>query len=194
MKKITSLLPIFAFVVLLASCNSSGEKKTDRIDTSDFQTVSASNLYQLSIPKYMKSATGLNVDASMQYQNIYKETYLAIIDEDKDDFTDVFKELGEYDDQLSVAGNYRRTQVEYFTDGIDIRNISEPVKLTIGGLSAEQVEFTARVPEVSYDIYYLMTFIEGRENIYMMMEWTLDENKETYKETFKKMAETFTEL
>ncbi len=194
MKKLISALPIFALLILISSCGGIGEKKAESLDVSEFKTVTAPEMYQMSVPKYMKEASGLNVDASLQYQNIYKETYLAVIAEDKEDFIDVFKELGQFDEKLTVAGNYRKTQIEYFTEGIDIKSKSDPVATTINGMAAEQIEFTARVPEVSYDIYYLMTFIEGRENIYMMMEWTLEENKAKYSDTFKEMAQSFTEI
>ncbi|MDC8004013.1 hypothetical protein POV27_08110 [Aureisphaera galaxeae] len=193
MKKIIALSTVISLFLLFTSCNFGGKGAED-LDTSDFRVESALQMYQISIPKYMKKAEDLNADASMQFQNIFKETYLAIIDEDKTDFVDVFKELGQYDDGQSIAGNYRNVQMDYFTEGMNMLSDATPKKVTINGLDAEQVAFTARVPEVDYDIYYIITFIEGRENVYMVMEWTLAEYEEKYKTTFLQMIDTFTEI
>ncbi len=193
MKKITALSTVFSLFLLLTSCNM-GNKGAEDLDASEFKVESALQLYQISVPKYMKRALDLNQDASLQFQNIFKETYLAIIEEDKSDFVDVFKELGEYDDAQSIAGNYRNVQVDYFTEGMNMISRTEPKKVTINGLNAEQVEFTANVPEVDYDIFYLLTFVEGREHVYMIMEWTLAEYADKYKGTFYQMVDTFTEI
>ena len=194
MKRISAISTVFSLFLLLTSCGNMGSKDGGDIDPSEFQAESALQQYQISIPKYMKKATGLNQDASLQFQNVFKETYIAIIDEDKSDFVDVFKELGRYDEAQSIAGNYRNVQMDYFTEGMEIVSETTPKKVTINGLNAEQVEFTARVPEVDYDIFYVLTFVEGRESVYMIMEWTLSEYKDKYKETFYYMADTFTEI
>ncbi len=194
MKRISAISTVFSLFLLLTSCGNMGGKDGGDIDPSEFQAESALQQYQISVPKYMKKATGLNQDASLQFQNVFKETYIAIIDEDKSDFVDVFKELGRYDEAQSIAGNYRNVQMDYFTEGMEIVSETTPKKVTINGLNAEQVEFTARVPEVDYDIFYVLTFVEGRESVYMIMEWTLSEYKDKYKETFYYMADTFTEI
>ncbi len=194
MKKLPAIVLTFSLAFLVYSCGGIGEKKAEELDVSEFKTEQVEGMYEIDIPNYMKEAFDLNDDASLQFQNIYKETYIAIIDEDKSDFIEVFKDLNEYDDGLSVAGNYRNIQMQYFTEGIQIDERSEPQKMTINGMDAEQVEFTGRVPEVDYDIYYLMTFIEGQDDVYMMMEWTLANFKDKYQSTFKQMADTFKEI
>jgi hypothetical protein len=142
----------------------------------------------------MKEASDLNMEASMQFQNIYKETYLAIIDEDKSDFVEAYKELGAYDSSLSTIGNYRKIQLDYFMERLKVIERSAPKLITIDGRSAEQVEFTGRVAEVDSDIFYIMTFVEGRNDVYMIMTWTLGNSEETYIETFYQMVDSFREL
>ncbi|GAB5399338.1 MAG: hypothetical protein Aureis2KO_09230 [Aureisphaera sp.] len=171
-----------------------GNKGAEDLDTSDFKVESALEMYQISIPKYMKKSNDLNYDASLQFQNIFKETYIAIIDEPKNDFVEAFRDIEEYNEEQSVSGNYRSAQMDYFTEGMTMVERGTPKKVSINGMDAEQVEFTASVPEVDYDIYYLLTFVEGRENIYMVMQWTLAEYKETYKGTFYQMIDTFKEI
>ena len=192
MKKIAIPFILLAISLSLFSClGNSGNKNSE---DNDFRTESALGLYEIQVPKFMTATSGLNADASLQFQNIYKETYLAIIEESKDEFIDTFKELGEYDEAKSPAGNYQTIQMNFFSDGMNVNRMSTPKKMKINGMDAEQVEFVGRVPEIDFDIYYLMTFVEGEETLYMVMEWTLSKNEETYKDTFKKMAESFKEI
>jgi len=193
MNKSIRFFTVFLLLFLVYSCGF-GEKKPEKVNNSNFRTESALGLYEISIPKYMKTATDLNADASMQFQNIYKETYLAIIDEDKDDFVDAFKELNEYDASLSTAGNYRKIQMDYFLESMEVIKKSTPKPVEINGMSAEQVEFTGRVPGVDFDIFYVMTFVEGQDNLYMMMIWTLGKSEGKFKDTFYRMADSFNEL
>lgn len=184
MRKSITFLSSLALLFFLTSCDGGG----------DLKTVSALGLYEVTMPGYMSKATDLNVDASMQYQNIFKETYLAIIDEDKTDFVDAFRDLGEYDSSLSTVGNYRKIQIDYFSESVNVLRMGEPKRFSINGMEAEQVEFGGRVADVDYDIYYIMTFIEGQENLYMMMTWTLGTSADEYKIDFLAMANSFNEF
>jgi hypothetical protein len=194
MKKSISLLSTLVLLFLLYSCGGIGGKKVEDLKSSDYTTESALGLYEITIPKYMKVATDLNMEASMQFHNIYKETYLAIIDEDKSDFVVAYQELGAYDYSLSTIGNYRKIQLDYFMERLKVIERSAPKLLTIDGRSAEQVEFTGRVADVDSDIFYMMTFVEGRNDVYMIMTWTLGNSEETYRETFYHMTDSFREL
>ncbi len=192
MKKVTLSLILLIITLTLSSCLGNSEKKKAGDD--DFRTESALDLYEIQVPKYMTSTAGLNSDASMQFQNIYKETYLAIIEESKEEFIETFKDLGQYEEAKSAAGNYQTIQMNFFSEGMEVSRMSTPKKMKINGMDAEQVEFVGRVPEIDFDIYYLMTFVEGKETLYMVMEWTLSDNEDTYKDTFKQMAESFKEI
>lgn len=194
MKRSISLLSTFLLLFLLYSCGGIGEKKVGDLKSSDFTTESALGLYEISVPKYMKKASELNMDASMQFINIYNETGLAIIDEDKSDFVEAYEELLEYDSSLSTIGNYRKIQVDYFMERMDVISQDAPKKITIDGMAAEQVEFTGRPADLDYDFFYIMTFVEGRNDLYMIMTWTLGDSQETYKETFYFMVDSFREL
>jgi len=194
MKKSISLLSTYVLLFLLYSCGEIGGKNVEDLESSDYTTESALGLYEISVPKYMKEASDLNMEASLQFNNIYKETYLAIIDEDKSDFMEAYEELGAFDNSLSTIGNYRKIQLDYFMARLDVINQDVPRQLTIDGMDAEQVEFTGRVADVDSDIFYMMTFVEGRNDVYMIMTWTLANSKETYRETFYHMVDSFREL
>jgi hypothetical protein len=194
MKRSISLLSTFVLLFLLYSCGGIGGKKAEDLKSSDFTTESALELYEISVPKYMEEASDLNMEASMQFRNIDKESYLAIIDEDKSDFVEAYKELGAYDSSLSTIGNYRKIQLDYFMERLEVISQSAPKQLNIDGMDAEQVEFTGRVAVVDSDIFYMMTFVEGRNDVYMIMTWTLGNTEETYIETFYHMVDSFREL
>ena len=194
MKRSISLLSTFLLLFLLYSCGGIGEKKVGDLKSSDFTTESALGRYEISVPNYMKEVSDLNMEASIQFQNIYKETYLAIIDEDRSDFMEAYKEVGVYDSSLSTIGNYRKVQLDYFMERLDVTDQSAPKQLSIDGMDAEQVEFIGRAAHVDSDIFYMMTFVEGRNDLYMIITWTLGDSKETYKEIFYFMVDSFREL
>jgi len=194
MKRSISLLSTFLLLFLLYSCGGIGEKKVGDLKSSDFTTESALGRYEISVPNYMKEVSDLNMEASIQFQNIYKETYLAIIDEDRSDFMEAYKEVGVYDSSLSTIGNYRKVQLDYFMESLDVTDQSAPKQLSIDGMDAEQVEFIGRAAHVDSDIFYMMTFVEGRNDLYMIITWTLGDSKETYKEIFYFMVDSFREL
>lgn len=164
--------------------------KEEVLEDADFKEVDVEHRYRLSLPNYMRETTGLNSEASLQYQNIFKETYTIVIDEPKDEFVQVFKELGQYNDEISLIKNYRDVQLQLFAQRMNIENQGSPVQLKIDGMDAEMVDIDGTVEGVSEKISYFLTFVEGRENVYMIMSWTMTSRKEIYKATFEKLAKS----
>ncbi|MDC6365053.1 MULTISPECIES: hypothetical protein [Flavobacteriaceae] len=157
----------------------------------DFNQVEINNEYLLSLPKFMKKATSLNEEASLQYQNIFKETYTIVIDESKEEFIEAFTDLGEYNEDISVAKNYRDVQLQLFSESMNIEKESTPVALKINGMDAEMVDIDGTVDGIDEDISYFLTFIEGTEKVYMIMSWTLTNKKDTHGPTFESIAKSF---
>lgn len=194
MTKFRDFMSLFFLLILLNSCGGPGGSSSEDLNPKDFKTEAYEDLYEIAVPKYMKKASGLNQDASMQFENILKETYLAIIDEDKSDFVDAFSEYDALNPEMSTIANYRNIQVDYFMESLQVIKNGTPKAMNINGMPAEQVEFTGRVKDVPYDIFYLMTFVEGDEDLYMIMTWTLSDSEDKYKPTLYTMAESFKEL
>jgi hypothetical protein len=188
--KKTSLL--FFLVAFMISCGN--DNKSLNIAT-DFKKINVNNLYTIKLPKYMDEAKeDLNDVASLQYENQLKETYLLIIDESKKEYIDSYRRFDEYNEELSVAENYKNAQLELIQEGIKTLRLSEPSTSKINGLDVVHLELDAKVEGVFYDITYFFNFIEGKENMYMIMAWTLTSEKDTYREVFKKAASTFSLL
>lgn len=185
-KVVAQSIILLAGAVLLISCFGAGGRKEEKVDLVPIRVSD----YELSVPSYMKEGD-LNEDASLQFQNIFRETYVIVIDEGKQEIRDVYLSLNEYDTTRSAVDNYTNIQLSLLHESMAIDSLSEIQSLTVNNLEARQVELIARVEGVSKDIYYLLTFVEGDSNVYMIMSWTLADRKEKYSNTFKKMAKTF---
>lgn len=189
MKKLLFGFAASIIAVSMTACGGGGTENLSLED--DFEKVEVNGLYELSVPDYMEEATDLNDEASLQYQNALKETYVIVIDEPKGDFEDIFRALGEWDDNMSLVENYRAVQVSYFSEGTKIYDQSKPKSLEIDGLDAEIVTIEGRPDGMIYDIYYMLGFIEGKDNIFMVTAWTLLERKQKYEKTFEMIVKSF---
>jgi len=183
-------------VVLLTlsytSCRNSEEKKngSDAM-AKDFNTVAINNEYQISIPRFMQGTTGLNEEASLQYQSLLKEAYLLVIDEPKAGFEEVYRDLNQYDDELSIMQNYRDARLRILSRTTKINRKTKPKSIKIHELDAETMELDANIEGVANEISYFLTFVEGGDRVYMIMAWTLKDKKMEHEKTFKTIAESF---
>lgn len=191
MRKTYQLLSLGFAAVILAACGSSRGEELSLED--DFQEVEINGQYKMHVPDYMNQSYDLNAEASLQYQNTTKETYVIIIDEDKEEFVEMFQLIGMYDDELSVIDNYASVQTQSLLENVTVEEKTEPKSYEINGLPAVTTEIQGEATGVVYPIYYYMTFIEGADDLYMIMTWTLKESKDTYKGTFEKMVKSFEE-
>ncbi|PHR46596.1 MAG: hypothetical protein COA32_10660 [Fluviicola sp.] len=162
--------------------------KEEEKATTATKVIEVKNQYSMEVPEFMTQVTSLNDEASFQSQNIYKETYIIVIDEPTDEFISVFKSLEGYDDSLSVVENYRVVQTNFISEDMQIDKMSEPKSLTINGLNAEQIAIEGSVPGLNAKLYYLYTFVEGKDNVYMVMAWTLNSRKDKYADVLEEMS------
>jgi len=189
----TKFASIFVLSILFCSaCKNFKAKENDsEPKDEDFNTVGVNNEYQIEIPRFMNGTTGLNEEASLQYQSLRHEAYLLIIDEPKLGFEQVYRDLEQYDDELSVLQNYRDARIQILSRTTKIINKFNSKPFKINGLDAEFLELEAKVNGVEDEIFYFLTFVDGGEKVYMIMAWTLKNRKEEHKKTFKTIAESF---
>lgn len=190
MNKILSLVGI-ALLLSLSACSDLSSKKEETLTEADLKYVQINNEYSMSLPKYMTKAKNLNDEASLQYQNVFKETYIIVIDEDKQEFIDTFIDMGVYDSTLSVVENYRDAQVNAMSENMTIVKEGNPVALKINNRDAQTIQFDGNIEGVKNDIAYYLTFVEGNDKVYMIMAWTLVNRKAKYGKTFDTMVKTF---
>jgi hypothetical protein len=180
---------VVGLILLLTSCFNL--KKEESLADTEFKTVKTGNEYSLDIPSHMKEAKNLNDDASLQYQNLFKELYVVVIDEDKQNFIDTFIEADEYDTTKSVIENYCIVQLKSFGESIEITQQPEPVTLKINGLDAQKAQFDGKVEGINAEIAYFTTYVEGKDKVYMIMAWTLKDRKEKYSKILETIGGTF---
>lgn len=191
MKTKSTFILFLATLSIISCIDFSDNIKKEPLSDDDFKSVVTNEEYEVLLPKYMKEASDLNDEASLQYQNIFKETYFVVIDEPAEDFVTVFKDLDEYDESKSVVSNYKDTQLKFFRESLTDYDFLEENSLKINGMEAEIVYFNGKVAGVIYPINYCLTFIEGDKNVYMLMAWTLKNKKDKYRATFDKMVKSF---
>ena len=189
----TKFASIFVLSILFCSACKNFKAKENDSEPKDenFNTVGVNNEYQIEIPRFMNGTTGLNEEASLQYQSLRHEAYLLIIDEPKLGFEQVYRDLEQYDDELSVLQNYRDARIQILSRTTKIINKFNSKPFKINGLDAEFLELEAKVNGVDDEIFYFLTFVDGGEKVYMIMAWTLKNRKEEHKKTFKTIAESF---
>lgn len=187
-------ITIFAYLVAL-SLNSCFDKIKDKLEEGkpekpEYKTVEI-NDFSISIPEYMKETDQLHDDAVLQYMNIYKETYIVILEESKEEFIRVYKDLEEYNDSILIIRNYALVQKNFLKENIKVKEQTELQSLKINGMDAEMTELQGMVEGMPVEAAYLMALIEGRDNIYFIMTWTLKDKFEKYKSTFEEMIKSF---
>lgn len=186
-------IPALFFTLSLISCLPNKEKN-DKPEKVALEAVTINDgQFTMEVPEFMSKASSLNDAASLQYQNIFKETYVIVIDESKDEYLNAYKDLDVYDTARSVIANYMDTQVQSTTSSLDVIEKSKIASFKTHGLKAKSIEIDANLEGVSSSITYFMTCIEGRDHLYMVLAWTLRDKKDKHRETFKRMVRTFRE-
>lgn len=179
MKKIFLIL-ISAFV--LQSCGSSeGE-----------QEVTIGNRYKLSVPSFLSESNELNDDASLQYQNIWKEFYVITIDESKEEFVEAIEGNGLSGLYNTDLEGYSQLILGFFKEGIEGAKQSKMIDTTVNSLQAKLTAFEGRVEGI--DVYYLMGMYEGEKGFYQVLTWTLKEKKDEYKSQMEKIVYSLKEI
>lgn len=174
MKKVISL---FLTILSLVACTSNEEFKTIAI-----------NDYSIGLPSFLSEGKGLNDDASLQYQNLFKELYIVVIDENKESFKEAI-EINELEDVYETNFNgYTELLIGSLEEAVKFKNKKE-TETKINGLPAKILEFEGNVDGI--DIYYQVAYIDGITNYYQIMTWTLANKKETYQKTMNEIFKSF---
>ena len=167
-----------SMVLLVVSC----EQKDD------LQTITIGNEYSIALPSSLSKAENLNTEASLQYQNIFRELYVIVLDEPK-------KEVDSYLESTSSASGlngYAKLLKNNFKEALEKPTFSEPKNSQINGLKAQLHSVSATV-EAS-EIYYELAYIEGKSNYYQVLVWTVYDQKENHIEEMKEIISSFKEL
>lgn len=173
MKKI---IPLCLFYLLL-SCNS---KKAE--------TVTINNKYSVELPGFLSKATNLNEEASLQYQNIFKEFYVIVLDEPKKVLIDIADDLA-VEPNLESYFSVLKSGMEETFDNVAFIDIKDT---KINGLKAKTFAVTGNVEGI--DAYYKIAYIEGKDSYYQILTWTLLKNQQKHTPEMDKIIASFKEI
>jgi hypothetical protein len=175
MKKILLLLILTAF-----SCDVKEE----------FKTITISDKYSLDIPESFEKANNLNDEASLQYQNSFKEFYVIVMDEPKATF-DSAVVYNDVDMTPDLEGYYKAIQVN-LKNAIKKIKIFDQKNTEINGRKTKIFSVTGNVE--GYDIFYRYAIIQGKKDYYQIMLWTEQKNGDQYLATMDQSIHSFKEL
>lgn len=156
---------------------------------SNYISVGIDSLFQIDLPHYMKPVSKLHPDASFEYANIYKETYFVVIQENKYDFVDTFKQFGEYDSKVSIIENYKNVQKGMFSENVTNIKIQEYGLNEINNKPARQLKILGEIDNIK--AAYIVAFIEGDTDIFMLMNWTVGNRINKFENSFEYINGSF---
>lgn len=151
------------------------------IAAQSFSTQKGGHCYTLDIPDYMTKTYSLNDIASLQYQNIQREAYTIVIEDEKAHLESLGIKFVDAEDFLAEF-------VENYKAGEENRKLSPAANFNANGNSASQtaLEWTEEVG----NFYMLITVVESKTHFYKIMSWTLGENQDKLKADFQKIAQS----
>ena len=179
MRCIFSLILVFVII----SCKDKAPQKV-----SNFNKIAIDSTYMLEVPKYMERME-LNDQASLQYGSRFKDAYTVVISEDKKDFIGYFREIGMYNENLSILKNYTAAQVNYFRETMKASKIEQHDLKQINGYNAHQFRIEHNVNH--YKMAYLIAYIETEGDLFMIMNWTPLDKFDQLENTFSTINSSF---
>lgn len=171
-------LIVFSFFALLVSC-----------DSNKVETVTVKNKYSLELPEFLSEARDLHDKASLQYQNAFKEFYVVVIDEPKQEFLEVAEGTTDFTPDFNGYHQILRSSLE---ETIKESEFTPTKDVRINGLKAKTFSLTGKVEEIP--IFYDIAYIEGKDTFYQVVIWTLKSSKEKFKEPMDKILSSFKEI
>ncbi|MCO5252136.1 MAG: hypothetical protein M9949_12070 [Candidatus Kapabacteria bacterium] len=162
---------LLVFIIILPST----------IMAQSYSTQKGGHCYTLDIPDYMTKTYTLNDVASMQYQNIQREAYTMVIEDEKAQLESIgikFVDAADFLDQFIVA---------YMVDS-ENRKTSKATTFNSNGNPCAQLELEWN--DEANAFYMLITVVETKTHFYKVMSWTLAENKDKLKYDFQKTAKS----
>lgn len=168
--------------IILSSCQPSDAVKT----------VTVENRYSVSIPSFLTEVHNLNEDASLQYQHAWKEFYVIVIDESKEEMEKaltVNNLTGSYSNDVD---GYANLLLKGFEQAISVSSKSDLVDTLVNGMPAKLITISGRAEGIN--AYYALAFIEGKKHYYQIMTWTLDSKEYEYKENMNRILYSLKEF
>ena len=195
MKKYIS--QIFLFVLTLTVMTSCTPGSSGAVLEEEYTEAKVNNKYSMMVPSYMSSTTELHDDASLQYMNESKEVYIIVIDEERDSIDAMLTDLQGlevFEESRILVGQMMDLQMLNMRMSSTISGEEDEVKMKVGEFDAMRKQLIATVPGIDAEVGYFLTMVEGKNNVYTIMQWTLGSRMDKYQPEFEKMVDSFKEI
>ncbi len=157
------------------------------------QHIEIKNDYSLELPDFLNATDSLNPSASLQFQNLSKEFFIIVIEEDKKEFTRKIVE--------NNAEEIYPPNLKGYTDIIN-HSIGETIKISartdiedleINGLAAKNFTIQGQTKD-KIPVYYSFTVVKGKDNYYQIAQWTAKNQKALFEKQMSEIAKSFKQL
>ena len=180
MKKI---IPLLLVVLFLSSCDQFSNKP---------KVIPVNNKYTLTVPSYLSEYTSLNEEASLQYANLFKELYVVVIDEVKSNFNSALTENLLTDSYSLDLDGYAKLILDNFELSMEEFSASSLDKTIINSMDARITTIEGSIEGI--DVFYIFAAVEGKNNFYQILTWTLAEKKDDYKDKMQGIIRSIQEI
>jgi hypothetical protein len=182
---------MMGLLFLLVGCGRLSNKPENLDISTDFKEITVKGDYALKVPNYTTQNDELHDEASLEYANLLDEFYVIVIDEPKDALEGVIEQVHLENETGRLSDLLLQVQTSPIDGSYEILEATEPKQSTIDGLQATSKEMVSRVPDIDESIAYFTTCIDGTTNVYTIMGWTLAKQRDKYRDTFEKVANSF---
>lgn len=150
--------------------------------TNEWHQVTVPNKFTVELPDYMQESNKLRADATIQYENRYRNTYLIVIEHDK-----TAEELILFD------RNCIKPLMTYVDKGL----ITDSVNTTLNGLPARMNKIMGEMEsgDEKENIYYTHYTVNGKKKFYEICTWTRGPKRlDQYGKDLNRIMNSFKEL
>jgi thiol-disulfide isomerase/thioredoxin len=133
----------------------------------------------VTVPATWRTMTTLSANAELQVGDELRDQYLIVRTVNKADIADT--DLAAYSKRIANG----------FKTHLDTPSVSAPRTMTIDNRPAVQYEIHGTNENVK--IMYLLTCVEGTQNYYEIVAWTVESKADTNRATLRQVSESFQE-
>jgi len=157
------------------------------------QTITIKKRYSLAIPNFLSVADNLHEDASLQYQNLFKEFYTIVIDEPSKDFDEMIVNEPSLSDYYTAnLEGYSNLIVDNMKVTVEDGTFSDFTQTKINGNDARTISLEGTVEGIK--VFYHLTFIKGKRQYYQIVNWTELKRKNDHLQFMENISASFQEL
>ncbi|WP_375559151.1 hypothetical protein ACE193_15600 [Bernardetia sp. OM2101] len=157
------------------------------------KVIEINNDYSLELPDFLSTTDSLNPNASLQYQNLDKELFVIVIEEDRKEFTRKIVENNAEEVYPPNLKGYTDIISHSIGETITISARTEIEDLEINDLPAKNFTIQGQTQD-KVAVYYSFTVVKGKDNYYQIAQWTAKNQRALFEKQMTQIAKSFKQL